>query len=241
LTGLVDAVTFLTRVPLGTRTPDGPRMARAVVWFPVVGACVGLAAGGVYFGASRVLPSFVSATLAVGSAVLLTGALHEDGLGDVADAFAGGATRGERLRILKDPRLGTFGMLAIALALLLRVGAAAALTPAHALLALPAAHALSRSASVAAIAVFRPVEDGLGASYSRALTRPRALIGVLAGVAIAAGLLRLAAVPAVLAAGGAVAAIGLLARRKIGGINGDVLGAIQQLSEIAALLVAAAR
>ena len=240
MSGLIDAVTFLTRVPLRTREQDDARIARAVPWFPVVGALVGLLVAGVYAAATFVLPAFVSAVLGVGCGLLVTGAFHEDGLADVADAFGGGRDREDRLRILKDPRLGTFGVIAVVLTVLLRVGAIGSFTRANALLALPAAHALSRAAAVTAMAVFRPVDEGLGASYARGLTAPRAVVGIGVGTAIATVLLRLWVLPSVAIGALVVVVMGTLARRKIGGINGDALGAIQQLTEIGVLLVAVA-
>ena len=164
-------------------------------------------------GSHTLLPPLPAASLAVVAGIGLTGAFHEDGLGDTADAFVGHHDRDDTVRILKDPRLGTFGVLAVAASLLLRAGAVAALTPAAALAALPAAHALSRAAAVATMTVLpAAAETGLGASYVLALSRWRALTGAAAG----------------------------LATRRIGGVTGDVLGAIQQLAEILVLLVAVA-
>jgi len=240
LSGLIDAVTFLTRVPLRHHAGDDASIARAVPWFPVVGALVGLLVAGVYAGALFVLPGFLAATLAIACGLVVTGAFHEDGLGDVADAFGGGRDREDRLRILKDPRLGTFGTLAVVVALLLRIGAVATFTRTDALLVIPAAHALSRAASIAAMQLFRPVDEGLGASYTRALTPARALVGVGLGLAIAFALLRVWALPGVGVGLVVVVVLGRLAAGKIGGINGDVLGAIQQLTEVGALLVAVA-
>ena len=237
---LLGAVSFLTRVPTGTGPREPAALARFVPWFPVVGAGVGVAVGAVYAGVRGLLPPLPAATVAVVAGVALTGAFHEDGLGDSADAFGGGWDRESTVRILKDPRLGTFGVLAVAASLLLRVGAVAALAPAAAMAALPAAHALSRATAVAAMAAFPAAGTGLGATYVQALSRRRALLGAVAGLAVALALLGAVALWA--AAGGAVAAwlLGRLARRRIGGVSGDVLGAIQQLAEILALLVAAA-
>jgi adenosylcobinamide-GDP ribazoletransferase len=239
--GLLGAVAFLTRVPAGVGVRPAGELARSVPWFPVVGAGVGLAVAAVYAGASQLLPPLPAASLAVVAGVGLTGAFHEDGLGDTADAFGGQHDRDSTVRILKDPRLGTFGVLAVAASLLLRSGAVAALTPAAALAALPAAHALSRAAAVATMtALPAAAETGLGASYVLALSRRRALAGAAAGLAVALALLGL---PALLAAGGAglaAVALGRLAVRRIGGVTGDVLGAIQQLGEILILLVAVA-
>jgi adenosylcobinamide-GDP ribazoletransferase len=246
--GFRGAVSFLTRVPAGVGVGEPAELARCVPWFPVVGAGVGLAVAAVYAAASAPLPPLPAATVAVVAGIGLTGAFHEDGLGDTADAFGGGRDREGTVRILRDPRLGSFGVLAVAASLLLRVGAVAALAPAAALAALPAAHALSRAAAVAAMTVFPPAADdgpagradGLGATYMQTLSRRRALLGAAAGLAAAVALLGAWAVPAAVAAAVAAWLLGNLARRRIGGLSGDVLGAVQQLGEIAVLLVAAA-
>jgi adenosylcobinamide-GDP ribazoletransferase len=240
--GLLGALAFLTRVPAGAgaRVREPRELAAAVPWFPLVGAGVGLVVAAVFAGAGRLLPPLPAATLAVVAGVGLTGAFHEDGLGDTADAFAGHHDRDGTVRILKDPRLGTFGVLAVAASLLLRVGLVAALAPGAALAALPAAHALSRAAAVAVMAGFPAADTGLGASYVLALSRRRALAGVAAGLAVALALLGVVAVWA--AAAGALAAAWLarLATRRLGGVTGDVLGAVQQLGEVLVLLVAVA-
>jgi len=239
--GLLGAVSFLTRVPVGGGIRKPRELAGSVPWFPVVGAGVGLAEAGVYAGARVLLPPLVAATLAVVAGILVTGALHEDGLGDTADAFAGGTDRDSTVRILKDPRLGTFGVLAVTASLLLRVAAVAALAPAAALAALPAAGALSRAAAVAAMTALPAATDtGLGASYVAALSRPRAIAGAAAGLVVAVALLGVAALWAAAAAGLAAALLGRLAVRRLGGVTGDILGAIQQVGEMLVLLAAVA-
>ena len=112
---LLGAVSFLTRVPTGTGAVQPAEMARFVPWFPLVGALVGAAVGGLYAGASALLPPLAAAAVAVTAGVAVTGAFHEDGLGDTADAFVGGVDREDTLRILEDPRLGTFGVVGHAL------------------------------------------------------------------------------------------------------------------------------
>jgi len=239
--GLLGAVSFLTRVPVGTGERSAEELAGSVPWFPVVGAGVGLVVGGVYAAGRALLPPLPAAAVAVVAGICLTGAFHEDGLGDTADAFAGGWDRDRTVRILKDPRLGTFGVLAVAASLLLRAGAVAALAPGAALAALPAAHALSRAGAVATMTALPAAADtGLGASYALALSRRRALAGTAAGLAVALALLGLTAVWAAAAAAAAAALVGRLAVRRLGGVTGDVLGAVQQLGEILVLLAAAA-
>ena len=241
MNGFLGAVSFLTRVPTGTGARRPEELAGFVPWFPVVGAGVGLAVAAIYVGAGELLPPLPAASLAVVAGIALTGAFHEDGLGDTADAFGGHHDRDATVRILKDPRLGTFGVLAVAASLLLRAGAVAALAPGAALVALPAAHALSRAAAVAAMTALPAAGDtGLGASYALALSRRRALAGAAAGLGIALALLGLPALVAAAAAGLAALALGRLAVRRVGGVTGDVLGAVQQVGEILVLLVAVA-
>jgi adenosylcobinamide-GDP ribazoletransferase len=239
--GFVGAITFLTRVPIGNSVGGDADIARAVPWFPTTGLLIGLVVGGIYAPSSTVLPPLVAAGLALGVGLLLTGAFHEDGLGDVADAFGGGRTRADVVRILHDPRQGTFGVVAIGISLLVRASAIATLGPWAALAAIPAAHALSRAAAVGLMVIVRPsAEDGLGASYARSLRRGPAVVGALSGLAIAAALIGIWSAPAAALAVAGALVVGALARRKLGGISGDVLGAAQQVAEIAVLALASA-
>ena len=221
--------------------PTGPPdVARSVPWFPVVGGLLGVVGAGTYAAARLALPPFVAATLAVGVVVALTGALHEDGLADTADAF-GGWSREEALRILKDPAHGTYGVVALALSLLLRVGALATLDRWSALAVLPAAYALSRAAAMGLLGTLEPaIEQGLGASYGSIVTGRRVAAAISVGLLLALTSLGLWALPASLLAALGAWIVGRLAIRKIGGITGDVLGAAQQVAEVLVLLLGAA-
>ena len=221
--------------------PTGPPdVARSVPWFPVVGGLLGVVGAGTYAAARLILPSLVAATLAVGVVVALTGALHEDGLADTADAF-GGWSREEALRILKDPAHGTYGVVALALSLLLRVGALATLDRWSALAVLPAAYALSRAAAMGLLGTLEPaIEQGLGASYGSIVTGRRVAAAISVGLLLALTSLGLWALPASLLAALGAWIVGRLAIRKIGGITGDVLGAAQQVAEVLVLLLGAA-
>jgi adenosylcobinamide-GDP ribazoletransferase len=212
--------------------------------FPAVGALIGLAGGLVYGLAHWLgLPPWPAVALALATTIGATGALHEDGLADVADGWGGGRTRQDKLRIMRDPRIGTYGTIALVLALLARAGALVALAdPLQVITALIAADAVSRAA-LPAIMVGLPQarSDGLAAQAGR--PHPlRAAAAALIAVLIAVALLGQAA-PAALVGGAAGAlAVAQLARHQIGGYTGDVLGACQQLAEIGVLLgVVAAR
>jgi len=240
LSGLTGAISFLTRIPVTTHA-DEFEVEGGVPWFPVVGSGIGMFIALIYVGGIVLLPTIVAATLAAAGGVLLTGALHEDGLADVADAFAGGSTQERRIEILDDPRLGTFGVMALTTSFLLRVGAISALDTWSALALIPAAHALSR---VGVIVLMRRLPSaqrgGLGVAYSRLLTAGRETTAVVTGVVLCVLLIGKWTVPAIVLCAAVALAMGRLARIKVCGISGDVLGAAQQLGELAILVLGAA-
>ena len=249
LTGLPAAVQFLTRVPVRLRR--APSLTRAVPWFPVVGALVGAVVGGAAAGLWQVATPMVAGAVAVLLGVLVTGAFHEDGLADVADAFAGGWTVERRLEILKDPRHGSYGVAALSGSILVRAIAIGSLPgPAAMFWSVIAAHATGRGAAVVLMGVGRIARpDGLGADYARSLSPVRTVLGALAGAALTFGALaarfgfhaHLAAASAatLVAAAVGTGVIAWLARHKIGGVTGDVLGAAEQITECLVLGVLA--
>jgi adenosylcobinamide-GDP ribazoletransferase len=235
-TGFFGAVQFLTRVPIRRATTADT--AATVAWFPVVGALIGALAGGIVAGLAHVVPAPVAAAVGVLAGVLVTGAFHEDGLADTADAVAGGSTRARRFEILEDPRHGTYGVAALCGSIVLRVVAVATLGPAAAFAGLVAAHTLGRGAAVATMGVVpvaRP--DGLGADYARSVGARRAAGTAVLAVAIAALATGWWAGPLAVAAAGGAVAVGILARRSFGGVTGDLLGAIEQVAEILVLII----
>ncbi|HEV7371564.1 adenosylcobinamide-GDP ribazoletransferase [Arenibaculum sp.] len=236
------AAIFLTRLPIrwpGEMPPD--LHPRSLAWYPLVGAALGLAAGvALVLCAWAGLPAPLAALVAVAALVALTGALHEDGLADVADGFGGGRDRAAKLAIMRDSRVGTYGVLALGFGQAIRVVALAAMPgPAAAVAALVAAGALSRAVVPAVYAYLPPARaDGLAAT----LPPPpggRVVAALALGAALAGLALGAAALPAIAAALLAAMALALLAERQIGGRTGDVLGAGQQVAEIAVLLVLA--
>jgi adenosylcobinamide-GDP ribazoletransferase len=234
------AAAFLTRLPLPCPPVSEGALARSMRAFPVVGALIGLAGAALYGLLHGALPPFLAATVAVAGMVWLTGALHEDGLADVADGFGGGRDRERKLEIMRDSRIGSYGVLALVFAAALRVGAVAAQGDwAAAGAALIAAGAVSRGLLPGAMALMDPARaDGLAAGAGKpdegtALTALG--FGLLAAVAclgIGGGVL------ACLLAAVAAAVVGVLAARQIGGHTGDVLGAMQQAAEAAVLIAA---
>jgi adenosylcobinamide-GDP ribazoletransferase len=237
LTGLLAAIQFLTRVPIRLRRE--PSLTKTVAWFPIAGALIGAAIGGAAAGLWHLVPPLVAAALAITIGLLITGAFHEDGLGDVADAFGGGWTVERRLEILKDSRHGTYGVAAMCSSIVVRVVTMGSLPgPAVMFAAAVAAHTMGRVAAVAMAGSMQlATHSGLGADYGRSTSRGRAAVSVVAGIAITALVVGWWAAPLAVAALVAVLTTGGLARRKIGGISGDVLGACEQVAECLCLVV----
>lgn len=244
------AAGFLTLLPGGPPAKEARPEATfsdgflggAVVMFPLVGAAVGVAAGAVLLFAHGLgLPPLVAAFVALAALVVLTGALHEDGLGDVADGFGGGRTPDNKLRIMRDSRVGTYGVVAVVFSLGLRAAAVAALPAVLGAAGIIAAAALSR-AMLPAILRWLPSARpaGMGAEAGRpplqAVTAAAVIGGLVALIALGPVTALLAAALAAIGA----AAVALLARQQIGGQTGDVCGAAQQTAEVAALLAVVA-
>jgi adenosylcobinamide-GDP ribazoletransferase len=243
LDGVLVAHAFLTRLRVAPRGAIGPeRVARSAAWFPLVGLTVGGAAALVRLAADP-LGAGVATVAALATPPILTGALHEDGLADTADGL-GPRGRERRLAAMRDSRLGTFGVLALALSVLARLEALLPLGARDAALALIAGHVLGRWAVLpVAAAVPRARADGLGATAIAAGPGRLALASILAAVLVGPALAAVgaaAAVGAVAAALVVAAGSGLLWWRAFGGITGDTLGATTQLVEIAVLVAVSA-
>ena len=238
------ATALLTRVPMPH--PDGavpPTLGRAQRVFPIVGALIGCAIGLFDLVLLRNgVPPLAAAALALGAGAWLTGALHEDGLGDLGDGFGGGRDRAAKLEIMRDSRLGTYGTLLLIVVFATKLAALASLPSAFVVPALIAAHALGRGA-IPVLAATMPFAraDGLGQSAGR----PDASSAVIAvGLAALVALLCLpikVAFLAMLSTALAAGFVAMLAYRQIGGVTGDVFGAAEQAAETAVLLLIAAR
>lgn len=236
---LLSATALLTRLPV----PDHPPVGAASAWaWPVVGALLGALAAAVAGLALWLgFTPGVAAAVVLMLAAILTGGLHEDGLSDTADGLFGGWTRERRLEIMKDSRVGSFGVLALVLVTLLRWSALATILAGGSLWTLPAVGALSRAPMAVVMSALPNARDS---GLSRATGRPSgrvALIGVALAVAIAVLFAGWAAFDMLLLVAGATALLARSAQARIGGQTGDILGAAQQLAEAAALAVLAAR
>ena len=238
------AASFVTILPVAPSKPaaDGA-VARATWALPVAGLLVGLAGALVYKVASLLgLSPNLAALLALAATALVTGALHEDGLADAADGLGGGRTRERNLEIMRDSRIGTYGVCTLILSFGLRWSALAAIAnPWAVALALCAAHTAARAGLPAFMSQVEPARpDGLSASAGSPPGRSIAIafaVGILALV-LALGPGKALVSLIVLSLAGLMLA--RLAIRQIGGQTGDILGAFEQTGEILILLVAAA-
>jgi adenosylcobinamide-GDP ribazoletransferase len=251
------ALSFFTRLPVGfmaPKTPEPPaagttggsesataqaKLSQAARAFPLAGLVVGLLGGLVYWIAVKLgLSGLLAAFLAVGATAALTGALHEDGWADFADGLGCRGDRVRKLAAMKDSHIGSFGVLALIFATGVKTVALAQLyTPDRVITALVAAHVLSRAVLPLAMRSL-PLATAQGLAVMAG--RPSAQ-----GVYVALGLGLVitffavylpAAIVALVVAIVAAALIGAIAKRQFGGYTGDVLGAIEQVAEIAVLV-----
>lgn len=234
--GFWAALTFLTALPAPSAAGSPQGLGRAAAWFPTVGLLIGVLLGGVRWLGDRLFDSWLAGALVVAAWAVLTGGLHLDGLADCCDGLLAPVSRARRLEILRDPRLGSFGVAGLGLFLLLKTLAAARAAP----VALLIAPVWARGALLVAARQPQARPGGMGASFAAGLTP-----GVLAGAALIplllAGLAPLRSGVALLVAGGAVWGVLRLARVRLGGVTGDVYGLAVELCELMVLLVFAAR
>lgn len=243
-----EQATFFTGVKFDTPSSGGiPRwpLADVLPVLPFIGAGVGLAAGLVFAIVCAVSgPAWLAGVLAVVAAVLITRALHEDGLADTADGLGPHALEPpRRLEIMRDSRNGTFGVLALALSVLIKVACLAQFSASTGLVVLIGAHALSRATLAYPLLAYSPVHaDGLGAQAGKPTDNDVWLtLAIGAGLAFIL-LLGKGFFVAILAPAITIFAAWFASRwiaERIGGYTGDTLGAVQQKAEIAFLVVCA--
>ena len=239
-----EQASFFTGLKLDVGIPRW-QLADVLPVLPVIGAGVGLASGLVFAVVRGISgPGWLAAVLAVGAAVLITRALHEDGLADTADGLGPhGLEPSRRLEIMRDSRNGTFGVLALVLSVLIKVACLAQFSGATGMVVLMAAHCLSRAVLAYPLLAFSPVhDDGLGARAGKP-TDNDVWLTVAIGAALAFLLLLGKGLSvAIFAPAAAIAAAWFASRwiaQRLGGYTGDTLGAVQQKAEIAVLVVAA--
>ena len=241
------ALRFFTRLPVPAWVGhSSDKLNRSARYFPAVGWLVGGIGAAVFLVAAQVLPESLAVLLSMTATLLATGGFHEDGLADAVDGFGGGYTRERVLEIMKDSRIGSFGAIALVLALAIKFHALLELDARQVMVALLVAHPLSRLCSVSLIHTLEYVrEDALSRAKPLAvrLQRHELLIATVFGL-LPLALLGVGSALTVLAAAWFTTMMAArYLQRRLGGYTGDCLGATQQLSEIAcylALHVAAA-
>ena len=243
---LLTAVMFYTRLPCPRWVGhEAEQLNRATVYFPLIGWLVGGFAAGVYWGTAQLWPPVVAVLLSTGAGVLLTGAFHEDGLADVCDGFGGGWTRERILAIMKDSRVGTYGLVGLGLVLAIKVAAlsGAAGTPAPGRLAVPVllavAHPLSRLTALTFVRTLpyarADLADGKAKPVAQSMPNGRLMAAALLGLAPLGAAAMGCRQPALLAVLLPLLILQLVLgrwfKRWLGGYTGDCLGATQQLAE----------
>ncbi len=232
---------ILTRIPVGRLQGEAPAMAASAWSWPLIGMVIGgLSALTWWVALCLGLPPGLAATLALLTGVLTTGGLHEDGLADLFDGLGGGRDKTRVLEIMRDSRIGSYGVLALGFSLLIRVLALASLDACTGVWALIGLGAGCRAGLPAAIALMPAARsDGLGRAAS-GVGRRAILVALALGLAALFPLGIASAWVAGIAIAAASIAIGLWANARIGGQTGDVLGAMSQLGEVAGWLALSA-
>jgi len=237
---LLTATQSLTRIPVPSppRAPDAALLGQSAIFYPVIGMLLGLAGFGLYRLLDPFLPRDIVMLLVLALWVLLTGALHDDGLADAADAFGSQPTPEKILTVLKDSRIGTYGTVAIVLSMLLRWRGLAAIESDYILAACVVSQVIPRTGVLYLAAWAGPATSGSGGSFALGLRAWH-----LIGATLVAGILVASIWPPMPPVIWAVAACGLILvllkfyfHRRLGGITGDCLGAAVQFQEIAILL-----
>jgi adenosylcobinamide-GDP ribazoletransferase len=237
-------MSFFTRIPVPSWVViDNDKLSKASRYFGVVGLVIGLICALVFWLAQLILPASIAILLAMVAGVLVTGAFHEDGLADTADGFGGGRTIEDKLRIMKDSRLGSYGALSLGLVLLLKwqlLVELALYSPLAAVSALVAGHTLSRVVSTSLIFSEQYVRDEQ-TSKSMPVAQEQPLndlfILIASGIFVLLWLNGLAAFVLFITLWLVRILLGGFFRKQIGGYTGDTLGAAQQISEVCCYLV----
>jgi adenosylcobinamide-GDP ribazoletransferase len=240
LTDLGLALSFLTILPVPRRrTAEALELAAAMAWFPLVGLLLGGVLTGSALGLILVLPDPATAALVVALLAVATRALHLDGLADTLDGLGGGQTREASLRIMKDHAVGAFGAVGLVLALLLKYGLILGLLEAGGLRFLLIFPVISRAAMVllAYLSPYARPEGGLGEAMTT-LTTGRTLALAGGSAVLIVGLVSQTRGLAALAAAAVLTwSLARYFRHRLGGVTGDIFGAVNEVMEIITLLV----
>lgn len=241
ISALLTAFQTLTRIraPSPRRAPDAAVLGASAIFYPFVGAVIGVAGFGLYRLLSDVLPRDIIMLGVLALWVLLTGALHEDGLADTCDAFGSQSRPDQILRVMKDSAIGTYGAVGLALTLLLRWRTLAAIGPEYTLPACLLSQVLPRTGIVALAFWAGPATSGSGGSFAAGLRLPHVIGSVALGGVLLAPLMGdwILILCAVAACAVVILGLGLYFRRRLGGVTGDCLGTAVQFQELGVLMM----
>lgn len=224
------AFAFLTRISI--KHGEELSIARSARWFPFVGWVIGVVSAIIFFALSELIPSLPAAAILILLSTLITGGFHQDGLADTFDGLVGGWTPTDRLRILKDSRHGTYGVLAIVLQLVTQISLLSSLAPKFAAVALITAHTFGRVVPIYfMMASAAPLHEGMGATYIREVRKRDVFFSTFLTIILLLGLigLHLFVITVIVAVLGYSFLI--YVKKRIGGVVGDVLGAVEQIAE----------
>lgn len=238
LPALLVALQFLTRLPMPFEVDFTPEAARASPrWYPAAGIVIGVITGVIAWGAALLFPPLIAVLLSVAAGLVVTGGLHEDGFADACDGLGGVRPRDRVLEIMRDSRIGTYGVLGLGLMLAAKVATLAALPIAALPFVLIAGHAASRASMLWVMASSEYVRSaGAGSAVAGGIDQRAVQIALITTAATLLPLLFVLPVLSVaLGLGGLVAGHYAMRRRferRLGGYTGDCLGAVQQCSEV---------
>lgn len=237
------AIQFLTSIPIpGKREPSPEQLGHATAYFPLVGLIIGLVLAALNWLLGLILPPAVVNALLVVALVIITGALHLDGLADTCDGIAGHKTVEERWQVMRDSRTGAFGVVGIVLVLLVKFVALNNIDPVFMMAVLIFMPMVSRWAMAYVIYVYRYARpSGLGTAFKRATRWPQFTAATIVTIAVAAALFPFFSLMGFILIGGVSIVATLLAlyfRHKFAGLTGDTYGAINEVTEATALLLA---
>ena len=238
---LFSAVLYFTRLSLPFQVPYRKEHQQLILtWFPLIGVIVGGIGAAVFWGFSQIFPQSVSVILALSAMILTTGAFHEDGFADVCDAFGGGYTKDQRLKIMKDSRVGAYALIGVVLLMTLKISVLTEINAAKIPLLLIAAGSLSRWSTLIISRIW-PYARPTGESKSRASTSRLSVFRFVAAFVLGVAPLFLFpewrifwCVPLVIVSSWLA---GLWFFQRLGGYAGDSLGAVQQVNEVLILMV----
>jgi adenosylcobinamide-GDP ribazoletransferase len=239
LRDLLTAFQFCTRIPMPAMRAHADSLSDSLSFFPLVGLFLGLAANLLHLFLLHIVDAQLTAALVLLFLIMITGGLHEDGLGDAADGFGGGWNREQVLTIMRDSRVGSYGVIALVFSLLLRWLLFSKINPTHFLSIMVAAQVLCRWSTLP-LSYFLPAAraaDGQGARVAQLTTRKSLLTGSLIAFIIVVAAMHAAAWKPVLLACIVSLLTGLYYQKRIGGVTGDCFGATNQLVEIAVYFI----